>query len=79
MMSYNEASQYIEDNTSNKTEKCDDRYYCGECKKTTAWTEYSGSNGIENWSECNCDTCGAGDNHLYEDKQQYLQEHKEVA
>ena len=78
MMSYNEASQYIEDNTYNKTEKCDDRYYCGECKKTSNWTEYSGGNGIENWSELYCDNCGAGDNHLYADYKDYL-ENSEVA
>ena len=78
MMSYNEACQFIEDNSYNKVEKCEDKYYCGRCKKTTNWNEFSGSNGIDNWSELNCDNCGAGDNHLYADYKDYL-ENSEVA
>jgi len=79
MMSYNQASQYIEDNTTNKAEKCEDKYYCGKCKKTTNWTEYSGSNGIENWSTYECDKCGAGDNYIDCDYDEWKASQKEVA
>ena len=69
MMSYNEASQYIEDNYYTKSEESE-KYYCGDCKKITLWHTTSGFNG-DSWTVIECETCGAGDEELYEDKQDY--------
>ena len=80
MIGYGINKHWLEDNTTDKkAEKCEDKHYCGDCKKTSTWTEYSSNNGFDTWEEYICDNCGAGDNHMYEDKQQCLQENKGVA
>ena len=57
MLTYNQASQYIEDNYYTKTDKNTDKYYCHKCNKITEHYTTSGFNG-DSWSETDCGKCG---------------------
>ena len=70
MFTKKQSEKYREDNFNTKDDGSE-KLFCGNCKKMTKCNTTSGFNG-DSWSVTACSVCGAGDNNLYEDRDDFI-------
>ena len=75
MLSYEQASQYIEDNNDTKYEDCEDKY-CHKCNKVTEFYETVTHTPTDIWYEEECKVCGT-EWQEFKNQEDYLEYKKE--